>query len=191
MRTFLNISLALTMCCALLSACSTAPRQTDTPARIGLKLAPATLGETLSLQQHLTVEREGSTNELDTALEIDLHQLNLVGLAFGQRVMTLHYDGKELTTWRHVMLPAEVKGEDVLEDIQLTLWPADAIRAVLPQGWTLQHTDERRTLLLDGQPVMTIDYPDHTTWGGTVVLTNLRYHYRLTIQSIASVAPPQ
>ncbi|RXZ36902.1 DUF3261 domain-containing protein [Oxalobacteraceae bacterium CAVE-383] len=166
------------------------------PARLGLKLAPATLGQSLSLQQHLIVEREGRTDELDTALEIDAdaNQLTLVGLAFGQRVMTLQYDGKELKTWRHFMLPPQVRGEDVLEDLQLTLWPAAALRAALPPGWDIQDaaegagTAQRRTLSLEGRPITVIDYPGARRWGGKVVLNNLRYHYRLTIVSAADGA---
>lgn len=171
---------------ALLSACSTTP---DNPAqesaRLHLRLAPAALGTTLSLQQHLTVEREGRTDQLDTALQIDDQQLDLVGLAFGQRVMTLHYDGRELQTWRHFMLPKQVQGEDVLQDVQLTLWPAAAIRAALPSGWELRESDGQRTLLLHGETIAVIDYPDRKAWGGTVILNNLRYRYKLTIQSTA------
>lgn len=185
-RNWLHLALAQVLMLTL-AACSSLPPEPAQPqARLGLRLSPASLGETLSLQQHLKVEREGRTDDLDTALEIDDKELNLVGLAVGQRVMTLHYDGKELTTWRHFMLPAQVRGEDVLEDIQLTLWPVAAIRAALPAGWTLQQKDGNRTLLLHNEPIMQIDYPDHKTWGGTVILTNLRYHYRLTIQSAAA-----
>lgn len=181
---------ALVLALLLLAGCASVPHA-DAPARLGLRLSPATLGQTLSLQQHLTVEREGRTDELDTALEIDNSQLTLVGLAVGQRVMTLEYDGVQLKTWRHFMLPAQVRGEDVLEDLQLTLWPAAAIAAVLPPGWTLQDTvagtvsatppATRRTLSYDGKPVTVIDYPGPQRWSGAVVLNNLRYHYRLTI----------
>lgn len=174
--------------CLLLVGCSVqhpaAP--TPPPARIGLKLTPATLGQSLSLQQHLTVERAGHTNELDTVLEIDSQHLNLVGLAFSQRVMTLHYDGKTLQTWRHPRLPVQISGENVLEDIELTLWPTDAIRKALPTGWSIEDGGKRRTLLLNKVPIVVIDYPSGRRWGGKVVLTNLRYRYRLTIQSAAT-----
>jgi hypothetical protein len=74
-----------------------------------MHLSPAALGQSISLQQHLTVERAGRTDQLDTALEIDADHLDLVGLAFGQRVMSLHYDGRQLQVWRHPMLPARYK----------------------------------------------------------------------------------
>jgi len=174
----------------LLSACSTAPTVPLGPpapsARLHLQLSPASLGASVSLQQHLTVERAGRIDEIDTVLEIEPDHLDLVGLAFGQRVMSLHYDGKELKTWRHFMLPKEVQGEDVLQDVQLTLWPAAAIRAALPPGWELEEDGMQRTLRLHREVIAQIDYPDRKAWGGKVILTNLHYRYKLTIQSIVT-----
>ncbi|MES2350387.1 MAG: DUF3261 domain-containing protein, partial [Pseudomonadota bacterium] len=153
------------------------------PARLGLKLAPAALGTSISVQQHLTVERNGRTDDLDVALQVESEAIDVVGLAFGQRVLTLHYDGKELTSWRHVMLPSQVRAEDVLEDMQLTLWPAAAVAAALPQGWRIAEQGLGRTLYLDEEPVMRISYSGMPRWSGTVVLENIRYHYKLTIQA--------
>lgn len=169
---------ALAMALALAGCASAPPPQ----ARLGLKLAPAALGAAISVEQHLKVERNGRIDELDVALQVEPEALDMVGLAFGQRVLTLRYDGKELSSWRHLMLPAQVRAEDVLEDMQLTLWPAEAIAAALPAGWRIAEQGARRTLYLDGQPIMLIDYSGQPRWSGTVTLENLRYHYRLTIQ---------
>jgi hypothetical protein len=170
---------ALTAILSLAACTATAPQ----PARLGLRLAPSALGESISVQQHLTVERGGRTDELDAALEADANQLDLVGLAFGQRVLSLRYDGKAITEWRHPMLPAQVRAEDVLEDLQLTLWPAAAVAAALPPGWRVEDDGLRRTLYLQDAVVATISYSAMPRWSGTVVLDNLRYKYRLTIQS--------
>jgi hypothetical protein len=170
---------ALTAMLSLAACTATAPQ----PARLGLRLAPSALGESISVQQHLTVERGGRTDELDAALEADANQLNLVGLAFGQRVLSLRYDGKAITEWRHPMLPAQVRAEDVLEDLQLTLWPVAAVAAALPHGWRVEEDGLRRTLYLQDAVVATISYSAMPRWSGTVVLDNLRYKYRLTIQS--------
>jgi hypothetical protein len=176
-------------CCALaavlaLAACATTPAL-QAPARLGLKLAPASLGANISLQQHLTVERNGRIDQLDAAVEVDQQQFNMVGLAFGQRVLSLHYDGQTVQSWRHPLLPSQVRAEDVLEDTQLTLWPLAAIRQALPAGWTIEQQGLQRTLLLQGEPVMVINYSRPTPWDGKVELNNLRYHYRLTIESVS------
>lgn len=164
----------------LLTACATQP---PTPARLGLRLAPASLGETISVQQQLTVERAGSTNDLVAALEVDPERVSLVGLALGLRVLSLEFDGVELTEWRHPMLPSQVRAADVLEDLQLTLWPLAAIARALPPGWTIKDQGLRRTLRRDGEVVATIAYSGMPRWQGTAVLDNVRYKYRLTVVS--------
>lgn len=164
----------------LLAACAAAP---ETPARLGLRLAPATLGETISVQQQLTVERAGSTNDLVAALEVDPQRVSLVGLALGMRVLSLEFDGAELTEWRHPMLPSQVRAADVLEDLQLTLWPVEEIARALPSGWDIEDRGLRRTLRRDGEVVATITYSGLPRWQGTAVLDNQRYQYRLTVVS--------
>lgn len=170
------------------SACTTIetkpPQQQSL--RLGLKLPPSALGATISLQQHFSVERGDRIDELDAALEVDGQHLEMVGLAFGQRVLTMHYDGKELKTWRHQQLPPQVRADEVLEDMQLTLWPIAAIRPALPAGWRIEEVGLRRTLLADDVVVMTIDYSGQPRWNGKITVSNLRYHYRLVIQSVST-----
>ncbi|MEM4989625.1 DUF3261 domain-containing protein [Collimonas sp. H4R21] len=183
------LRLGLPACLLALAACTTAPA-TQAPARLGLKLAPASLGANISLQQHLTVERHGRVDQLDAALEVDRQQFSMVGLVLGQRVLSMNYDGKTLQSWRHPMLPSQVRVEDVMEDTQLTLWPLAAIREALPPGWQIEQQGLRRTLSLQGEPVMVIDYSAPTPWDGKVELNNLRYHYHLTIESVSDAAAP-
>lgn len=164
----------------LLTACASTP---PAPARLGLRLAPASLGETISVQQQLTVERAGATNDLVAALEVDPQHVSLVGLALGMRVLSLDFDGVEVKEWRHPMLPPQVRAADVLEDLQLTLWPVEAIAQALPAGWKIEEQDLRRTLSRDGEVVATIRYSGVPRWQGTAVLDNVRYRYRLTVVS--------
>jgi uncharacterized protein DUF3261 len=170
---------------ALLLLLGCVPKGAQT-ARLGLRLAPATLGASVSLQQHLTIQRGNLVDEIDAALEIDSDRIDLVGLVLGQRALSLHYDGRELKTWRHALLPAGLRGEDVLEDLQLTLWPLEAIRGALPAGSRVEEIGLRRTLLIGDMPVVVIDYTGEPRWRGKIELVNLRYHYRLTIQSAPS-----
>lgn len=174
---------ALTAAVVLLTGCAMLSFE---PARLGLRLPPAALGASISLYQHLTVERSGRADALEVALEVDPQHLNLIGLAFGQRVLTLHYDGRMLKSWRHSLLPDQLRAEDVLEDVQLTLWPADAIRQALPAGWHLEENGLRRTLYAGEMPVTAIEYSGEPRWNGMIVLYNLRYHYRLVIQSVSN-----
>lgn len=167
---------------AMLAGCATTPPPMQRP-NLNLRLAPADLGQAISVQQHLLVERGGRIDELDAALEADATHLTLVGLAFGQRVLSIDYDGQHFAEWRHVMLPKQVRAEDVLQDLQLTLWPLAPLQAALPPGWRVEDDGLLRTLSLDGAVVATLRYSTMPRWSGTVVLDNLRYRYRLTIQS--------
>lgn len=192
-----GVTTPLCVAAMILSGCmSMAPQTPPTPqalqtpqvqpVRLGLKLAPSTLGTSISLQQQLRIVRGGRADYLDGALEVDNTLVSMVGLAMGQRVLTLEFDGKTLKSWRHARLPEQVRAEDVLEDIQLTYWPAAAIRAVLPHGWRLEEDDMQRTLWADDAQVMMIQYSEYPRWSGKVTLSNLRYQYQLTIQSIST-----
>lgn len=177
---------ALSLCVAALSNCGQIPH--EPPARLGLRLPPCALESSISLHQRLVIERQGRIETLDAALEVAAGKLELVGLAFGQRVFSISYDGGELKSWRHSLLPRELREEDVLEDLQLTLWPASAIKPLLPGGWRIEEKERRRALLLNDVPVLVIDYSGEPRWLGRIAINNLRYQYRLTIFSVLAGA---
>jgi hypothetical protein len=172
----------LGMCALTLASCAEVSYQA--PARLGLKLPPSALESPISLHQQLVIERQGRIEALDAALEVDARRLELVGLALGQRIFSLSYDGHHLKSWRHPLLPAELREEDVLEDLQLTIWPASAIAPALPAGWRIEEGDRRRALLLNDTPVVLIDYSGEPRWLGRIAINNLRYQYRLVIFSV-------
>jgi hypothetical protein len=153
------------------------------PTGVGLQLTPAALGESISLQQRLNVEGHGRSAQLDVVFEVDLARIDLVGLALGHRVLSLSYDGKILQSWRHPMWPAQLRAEEVLENLQLTLWPVDAIRQALPVGWSIEERGLRRTIFHDGFAIMVIDYSGLPLWSGKIEVTHLQFDYRITIQS--------
>lgn len=155
-----------------------------------LKLTPASLGTSLSLVQRLTVRElpsgAGETaaeHSIDVQLQIDAQALRLAAFALNQRVLTIVWDGRELQVQRHPMLPAEVDAARVLRDIQLCYWPAEAVRAALPAGWTLDDERSRRVLSHEGSPQVIIDYGADARWQGRAELDNRAEGYRLSIES--------
>lgn len=168
---------------SLVSGC--AQKITD-PSLPLLKLSPASFNGEIELQQRLQVTRDGSDpQQLEALLSIDATRVSLVGLAFGQRVLTLDWDGNQLDEKRHPMLPSEVKGERVLSDIMLMYWPRPALETALPEGWRIEETETRRTLFLHDTPQVVIDYQDNSRYKGAAVLRQLTWHYQLTIDSTA------
>ena len=182
----------LTILAALaLAACAHAPEapRLHLPA---LKLAPSSLGLSLSLAQRLTVRQLPAAadspmppqeHSLEVQLEIDASELRLAAFAMGQRVLLLRWDGRELQSQRHPMLPGEVDEAGVLRDIELSYWPVEAIRAALPPGWLLDDAAQRRTLSFDGDPQVVIDYAGSPRWQGRAELDNRLEGYRLSIES--------
>jgi hypothetical protein len=86
---------AIGLCALVVAGCAATPP----PQRLGLRLAPAALGVALSLQQRLIIERRGRSDAIDAALEVDAERLDLIGFTVGQRIFSLHYDGKEIQSW--------------------------------------------------------------------------------------------
>src|SRR5581483_6426347 len=117
----------------LLELSNCAAAQVAPPRTPGLMLPPRSLGDSINVQQHLSVSlNDAAPQELDAALEIDSDRLKLVCLALGQRVLAIDYDGKNLRSWKHQFVPSQLRAEDILQDIQLTFWPAEVIAAGLP-----------------------------------------------------------
>lgn len=170
--------------CAMLlalAACASAPPRTAV-ALPPLRLSPASLGKAVSLQQRLHFSFGTQQRDMDALLEADGHEVRLLVQAMGQSGVRLSWDGKQLQQQRAPWLPPAVRGERVLDDLQFTLWPAEAIRAALPQGWTLDEADGIRSLRHDGQAWLRAS---GDPVAGQATLENLAEGYRLDIESEA------
>ena len=153
----------------------------------GIRLSPLSFGQEVSLFQRITVHENERVNQIEIALEIDADRIDLVGLAMGQRVLSLHYDGTTLTSSRHTMLPKEVQAEDVLENLQMALWPEDAVRDALPSGWKMEESAGKRFFYLHEQLVSEISYSTEVRWLGVIEIHNQRFGYHLVIHSVSAV----
>ena len=160
-----------------LAGCATAPPASlETPQ---LRLAPSLLGRPLNLQQLLTLQAPGHDQQLDVLLEADATHVQLGVLAMGQVAARLDWDGTTLTESKASWWPQAVSGARILSDLQLTLWPVDAIQAALPAGWRLVEDGDVRTLTQDGQVVTVITRSSPLL----VELDERRAHFRLKIES--------
>lgn len=174
-----------------LAACATPPRASGTPsaqwARAPLlRLPPAALGRTLALQQQLTITHGAEVHRMDALLEADATALNLVVQAVGRSALRLSWDGTRLEQTRADWLPPQLAGERVLSDLQLAYWPADAIAAALPAGWTLE-ADATHRVLREGDAVVTeVRYPG----AQRIEIEQRRDGFRLDIESVPLEAQP-
>lgn len=171
--------LALLAAAGVLAGCAR-PRLPVPAEPFALRLSPASLGRELALQQRMTLTVASRSQQMDLALEADAQSVRLVVLAFGQTLARLEWDGRELKESRAPGWPPLVTGARVLGDVQLVHWPADAIRAALPPGWSLQADAAQRVLAAGTTTMARVRYPAP----GTAELDQLAGHYRLRLESV-------
>lgn len=159
-----------------LSACAIAPAPSR-EAPFALRLSPASLGGDLALQQRITVTAMGRSQQMDVAVEADAQTVRFAVLDLGQTVARLEWDGHDLKETRPAGWPAVVTGQRVLGDLQMVYWPADAIRAALPEGWTLQADAQGRTVRSVRDIVVRVRYPAP----GSAELENIPGGYTLRL----------
>ena len=178
--------LAAIAAAGVLAGCAGAPvpaaASRDVPQ---LRLAPAQLGASLALMQHIEVQAPGHAQQLDVALEVDPAHVRLALIAMQQVAAKLDWDGTTLDETRAPWWPAQVSGSRVLSDLQLTYWPVAAVNAALPAGWVLTEQGGRRELRQGDELVTTI-----ALHGAVVDLEQHRAPYRLTITSAPIDAAP-
>ena len=150
-----------------------------------LRLAPAALGRTLDLQQHLTLRAAGHEREMDVLLEADAVHVQLAVVAMGQVAARISWDGHELTESRAAWWPAAVSSARILDDLQLSLWPLAAVQAALPPGWRVADDGVTRTLSDAGEPVTVV----RRVGADVLELDQRRDRYQLTIVSRAASGP--
>ncbi len=168
----------------LLAACAGhAPRaQVALPV---LRLSPASLPAPLALQQQLHFRFGSHERDLDALLEADAQQLQLAVQAMGRTGVRLRWDGVQLEQERAPWLPPQVRAERVLDDLQFALWPAPAVSAALPAGWTLSDDGRRRELRQGETAWLVLERSDD----GSLLLDNRAEGYSLRIASVDMQAP--
>ncbi|MDZ3798933.1 MAG: DUF3261 domain-containing protein [Xanthomonadales bacterium] len=185
------MSMLRLLLCALmplwLLACAHAPpastKAVSAPELPRLRMTPAALGQSVSLQQRLEFRIGGQSRVLDGLLEVDAEAVRLVVQALGQPGVRLVWDGERLEQRRAPWLPSAVRGERVLDDLQFALWPAEAIRQVLPPGWSLRDDGRVRELEAGGHAWLVLERLDDRR----LQLHNRAEGYSLLITSAQSL----
>jgi hypothetical protein len=112
--------------------------------------------------------------------------MTVVGLsAMGLRVFTIRYDGQNTTVDNTLPIPAQLTPERILADMQLVLWPLQALDSVLRQaGWELtEPAPATRRLRRDARVVAEVHYAGDDPWSSRSWLVNLEHDYTLSIDS--------
>jgi hypothetical protein len=146
-------------------------------------LLPSSYGGTVAIEQFLDGWAKGEHFQLHSQLEIDAHQILVLGFtAFQTRAFTLRYDGTAVTFENFTDLRMPFPPVMILSDIQKVLWPA------LPNqdGWSIVDDAIARVRLVffEGQVVTRIQYEGASPLDGDVELVDLLYGYQFRIRTL-------
>lgn len=179
----------------LLAGCNTSPppvspeeaaRPMIAPKQMLTLPRPADLGRSVQAVQFITFRRDSQILVFEGHLSITPERLLLVGIdSLGRRAMTLTWTETGLTTEVASWLPSAMRPGSMLADLVLLYWPANTIRASLPPGGILVESGNRRRILLDGKPMLDIDYGFDITgrWTGRLHYANFSWGYQIEVQS--------
>ena len=165
------------------AGCVTTPKPRS-DREFGLRLSPASLGRELQLSQRVTVVRGEERKSFDAQLEVDASAVRIAAVAMGQTIASLAWDGKTLEERVSVHVPPSVTAARILSDVQLAWWPAEAIRAGLPAGFSLDEVGANRTLTENGAPFASVNYEGAAPAWRLVRLAHHRFGYLLEIESV-------
>ncbi|WP_372384561.1 DUF3261 domain-containing protein [Vibrio sp. BS-M-Sm-2] len=183
----------------LLSACSMVSQQpTGTSVSINndTELAlplPAELGYSLTASQLISATWQNDTQQLPVQVEVTADKVVLAGFSsWGTRILSLQYQNQVIDTQVLSGLGATLpQPEQVLFNLMLTLWPAEAWAQPLQSiDWHLVDTDKTRTVFDDNQQaIIRIEYQvkvGEPKISREIVFKHLIQGYTITIQTLNS-----
>ncbi len=179
----------------LLQACRTEPALPPDQAFIapGIAIAvpgPAALGRSATVAQTVTAQFRGQSFVFQGYVNFGPDTLELAALdGLGRRLFTVHWRGGAFDYQPSPSMPSDLRPANMLADMALIYWPAEALRPILAQaGAELSETPSTRTIRHGGEAVIQIDYANGHGWTGEAHYRNLAFAYSLDIQS-AEVSP--
>lgn len=179
MKRLAGIALAI-----LLAGCQSW-RAPEPPA---LALAPAALERHVAIVQKISGGNALQQDVMLAHIEVQQDTLAMAGTTpDGQLLFQLQLHDETITAGTARWAPAAIKPQRILSDFQLSFWPADSIRAALPDGWQLDDAADglARSLRYRDTTVVSIRYGASDRWSQPVQFTHHRWHYQLTIETLS------
>jgi hypothetical protein len=147
---------------------------------------PADLGRSAIATQLITASGYGQTFVLEVNLSVTPERVTLVGLdGIGRRAITITWTDQNVTAEVAPWVPETLRPGSMLADIIVIDWPEAAVRRALPAGGELIQEPRGRTIRIDGNDVLRVDYgwAAGARWNGTLRYSNLAWGYEIEVQS--------
>ncbi len=149
---------------------------------------PKQLQQTLNVSQLISAQwGETGQQKLLVQLQVDQKQVVLAGFSsWGARILSLEYSGIEIETYVLAGLAETLpKPEQVLFNVMLSIWPAEAWTEPLQQiGWQLVESDKQRLLLdQNKQTIVEISYETTPYLAGLITFKHIPLDYTIEIET--------
>jgi hypothetical protein len=173
--------------CAALQPREVPPARPAPPQAHGFALlSPRSAGFSMTMTQQVSLIRGSSRFDALAVLEISSETVTLAGMGpFGNRMLTLSWDGAVLTKDFDPSIPRQLPAEDILRSVQLAYWPDEAILSALQPGWELKLTPGRRGLLNHGKEILSVRYQGDR-FNGPIEIEDKAAGYTTIIKTLES-----
>tara|TARA_E500000318_G_C3549636_1_gene208310 strand:+ start:393 stop:1028 length:636 start_codon:yes stop_codon:yes gene_type:complete len=104
----------------------------------------------------------------------------------GRRAIEIDWTEQDISIQKANWLPEDFDAKRLLADIVMTYWPLDIVEDALPDNMSVHDGFGERTVRLNdsGRKYVTIERPIKDVWQGQATLVNVRFNYRININSI-------
>ena len=155
--------------CALLLVTACGEGSRDSPCPMlggggGYCLQATSAPGPFAVRQTVEASFRGRQATMIVAIENDADGLRVIGLTpFGQKLLQISYDNRQVSA---ATLPdGRLDPTLLVALLQITLWPADAVRAGLTSPLKLEEDDGQRRVLNAGQVILSIRFStDEAPW---------------------------
>lgn len=171
-----------------LCACAAAPPQAAPEPEQPPLLPPSSLGSPHAAQQILRVAFAEHEATLRCVVHVTPEKIEVVALtALGQRAMSVEWNGQDWKVETAPMVPAAMRPEWLVADLELALWPLPVLQAAYrAAGWEVSEPGGGvRRLRRGGRLVAQVAYADPDPWQGRYWISNFRFGYALSVQAEA------
>ena len=174
----------------LLASCATISVSPNAPMVAPRQLLnlphPADLGRSVLATQLITLRSHGQTFLMEMNLSVTPARAVLIGLdPMGRRAMTITWTDENVSVEMAPWMPDSLRPGSVLADIILIYWPEATVRKALPAGSEVLQEAYGRTIRINGQEVLHVDYTwaSGARWNGKLRYTNFAWGYVVDVQS--------
>ncbi len=175
-----------------LAGCAVASQPGAASALIGPDLrfdipSPRELGQSVDATQLVTAHFRGQTQVFEAHLSVSPERITFIGLdPLGRRALTVTAGEAGVTVDAAPWLPSGLRAENILADVAIVYWPAEAVRRGLSRTTATLHADAHgRTITEDGREIVRVEYErrQESAWTGAARYQNVAFGYELELQS--------